>query len=105
MNKVAEIKDFGNDKTLRVSYNGEWILLCLHNENVFAISDKCPHMGTSLYKGTFEDGIVTCKSHKAKINVQTGEIVENAKILFLKMPTKKAKAYEVKVEEGNIFLL
>ena len=104
MKKVAEMKDFDNNTTLRVKYDDEWVLLCKNNEEVFAISDKCPHMGTSLFKGTFENGIVTCKSHKAQIDVRTGEIIEKAKILFVKMPTKKAKTYKVIIREDNIFL-
>ena len=104
MKKVAEMKDFQNEKMLRVSYEDEWVLLCLHKDKVYAISDKCPHMGTSLYKGTLDDGIVTCKSHKAQIDIQTGEIKEKAKILFLKMPTKKAKTYDVVVKEDSIFI-
>lgn len=104
MKKVAQLKDFADNTTLRVQYNNQWVLLCLQGKDVYAISDKCPHMGASLYKGSFENGVVTCASHKAQIDVKTGEILEKAKILFLKMPTKKATTFKVTIKEGDIFL-
>jgi nitrite reductase/ring-hydroxylating ferredoxin subunit len=55
-------------------------------------------------KESIEEGIVTCKSHKAKIDVRTGEIVEKAQLLFLKMPTKKAAIYGVEEKNGDLYI-
>ncbi|MBE0700279.1 MAG: Rieske 2Fe-2S domain-containing protein, partial [Acholeplasmataceae bacterium] len=49
------------------------LLICLE-DNVYAIHDKCPHLGASLDKGDYKDGAVRCKAHGATIDVKTGEI-------------------------------
>ena len=89
---------------LRVVVEGEPVLLLWHDHQVFAISDRCPHLGVSLEKGTLVDGILTCKSHRAQIDITTGAILEKAKILGLKMPTKQAKVYGVEIVGGDVFI-
>lgn len=101
---VASLKEVKEKKKLRVEYEGEPILLTFYDNEIFAMDDRCPHLKASLVKGTFENGIVTCAKHHAQINVKTGEIVENAKILFIKMPVKKAKTFNVKIEEERVFV-
>jgi nitrite reductase/ring-hydroxylating ferredoxin subunit len=36
------------------------ILVIYHGERVFALDNRCPHMGFPLYRGSVEDGILTC---------------------------------------------
>ena len=102
--EVASLKDLKKEVKKRIVIDDQAVLLTYFNKKVYAIADKCPHLGASLVHGSFEEGIVTCPKHGAQIAVQTGEILEKAKILFLKMPTKKAKIYEVKVEDDVIFV-
>jgi len=101
---VANLNELKEKKMLRIEVETSAILLTYHNDHVFAMSDKCPHMGASLAKGTLANGIVTCASHHAQIDVTNGKLVSNPKILFMKMPSKNAKTYQVKVEENNILI-
>jgi nitrite reductase/ring-hydroxylating ferredoxin subunit len=48
--------------------------LCLFAEgdNVFAVDNRCPHMGFPLHRGSIADGILTCHWHHARFDLCTG---------------------------------
>lgn len=99
--KLAQIPE---ETMTRLVLDTQPILLVHHQAQIYAIQDACPHMGASLAKGTLSDGTVVCPKHKAQIDVKTGGVVSKAKMLFLKLPTKAAKVYPVKIEDGKIFV-
>jgi nitrite reductase/ring-hydroxylating ferredoxin subunit len=41
-------------------------------ERVFALDNRCPHMGFPLDRGTVEDGILTCHWHHARFDLASG---------------------------------
>jgi len=102
--KVASLKELKEKKMMRVEVGENAILVTLKDNKVFAISDKCPHMGASLAKGSLSDGVVTCAKHHAQIDVTNGQLVNSPKILFLKVPAKNAKTYATKVEKDDILV-
>lgn len=103
---VAKLEDLQKAFKLRIMLENTPILLLYFEGKVYAINDKCPHLGISLNTGSYdvETGKVTCRAHGAKIDVKTGDIDEKAHIAFFKLPTKKAKSYETKVENGLIYV-
>lgn len=48
------------------------VLLVYENEHVFALDNRCPHMGFPLDRGTIEDGILTCHWHHARFDMASG---------------------------------
>jgi nitrite reductase/ring-hydroxylating ferredoxin subunit len=40
---------------------------------IFALDNRCPHLGFPLHRGTVEDGVLTCHWHHARFDVATGE--------------------------------
>jgi nitrite reductase/ring-hydroxylating ferredoxin subunit len=48
--------------------------LCLFAEgdDVYAVDNRCPHMGFPLHRGTVCDGILTCHWHHARFDLGTG---------------------------------
>jgi nitrite reductase/ring-hydroxylating ferredoxin subunit len=48
--------------------------LCLFAEgdDVYAVDNRCPHMGFPLYRGSITDGILTCHWHHARFDLCTG---------------------------------
>jgi nitrite reductase/ring-hydroxylating ferredoxin subunit len=48
------------------------ILLVYENEHVFALDNRCPHMGFPLDRGSIEDGILTCHWHHARFEMASG---------------------------------
>jgi len=101
---VANFETFVPGQPVLFEQEGVRLLLALKGSKIYAIADKCPHLGTSLMKGSYDDGIVTCKSHGAKIDIVTGDILEKAHLGFVKMPTKKAKSYQVILEDNKVFV-
>jgi len=91
-------------KKVKVTIHDTPLLIAYLEDGVYAINDRCPHFGVSLEKGIIDHHVVICKSHKAKIDLKTGEIVDRAHIGFIKMPTKKAKTYACEVEDGKVYV-
>ena len=46
------------------------ILLVHENGRVFALDNRCPHMGFPLDRGSIEDGILTCHWHHARFDAR-----------------------------------
>ena len=55
-----------------VSSGGETIAVFYHNGRVYAVDNRCPHMGFPLQKGTVKDGILTCHWHHARFDIASG---------------------------------
>jgi nitrite reductase/ring-hydroxylating ferredoxin subunit len=48
------------------------ILIVYDRERVFALDNRCPHMGFPLDRGSVEDGILTCHWHHARFDLESG---------------------------------
>ncbi|PYR48310.1 MAG: hypothetical protein DMF89_16255 [Acidobacteria bacterium] len=55
-----------------VSIAGKTILVVYDDGRVFALDNRCPHMGFPLHRGTVRDGILTCHWHHAKFDLSSG---------------------------------
>lgn len=73
-------------------------------DQVYAIQDRCTHLGASLSKGTIDEKAVTCRSHGAKFHLETGDVLVKPHIGPIKMPAKKAKTFPTVVKEGKVYI-
>ncbi|ACC75226.1 Rieske (2Fe-2S) protein [Paraburkholderia phymatum] len=48
------------------------ILVIYDRGRVFALDNRCPHMGFPLERGTVDDGILTCHWHHARFDLESG---------------------------------
>jgi len=48
------------------------ILVIYDRGRVFALDNRCPHMGFPLERGSFQDGILTCHWHHARFDLESG---------------------------------
>jgi nitrite reductase/ring-hydroxylating ferredoxin subunit len=48
------------------------ILVIYDHGRVFALDNRCPHMGFPLERGSVEDGILTCHWHHARFDLESG---------------------------------
>jgi nitrite reductase/ring-hydroxylating ferredoxin subunit len=48
------------------------ILVVYDRGRVFALDNRCPHMGFPLERGSVEDGILTCHWHDARFDLESG---------------------------------
>lgn len=102
--KAAQTDDFTSENKVLVQLNGKEILLTNVDNEYYAIDNRCPHMGGSLYDGNLSGSIITCPRHHSKFDVKTGKVIKEAKILFIKLGVNDTQSYPVKVEGNDIFV-
>lgn len=48
------------------------IAVLYHNDEIYAVDNRCPHLGFPLHMGSLCDGILTCHWHHARFDVKSG---------------------------------
>ena len=102
--KAAQTGDLTPGNKLKITIEGNTILLANIDGSYYAIDNKCPHLGGSLADGNLEGENIVCPKHGAIFNVKSGKNMGVAKILFLKITPNDAKTYPVKVEGTDILI-
>jgi nitrite reductase/ring-hydroxylating ferredoxin subunit len=57
---------------LAAQAGGHTLALFVAGERVYAVDNRCPHMGFPLSQGSVKDGILTCHWHHARFDLATG---------------------------------
>src|SRR5215467_325228 len=55
-----------------VHQDGHVVCLFAEGDDVYAVDNRCPHMGFPLHKGSVCDGILTCHWHHARFDLESG---------------------------------
>ncbi len=63
---------------------------------LYGIESDCKHMRASLANGLVKDGMVTCKWHSWRYDLETGECLD--------LKGARLRRYEVTIEDGYIFV-
>jgi len=71
--RVADREPLEADGQAVVSEDGRAIALFQYEGEVFAVDNRCPHMGFPLSRGSIEDGILTCHWHHARFELEEGD--------------------------------
>ncbi len=98
---VSELKEHFK---IRVEIDGTPILVTWLADEVYAIQDRCTHLGASLSKGLVDGHHIKCRSHGAVFDVKTGDLIEKPHLGPLKMPAKQAKTFPIIIKEGSIYI-
>jgi len=70
--KVARMADLERKGCMVLQVEGHTIALFLHQGSLYAIDNRCPHMGFPLDRGTLQDGVLTCHWHHARFDLASG---------------------------------
>jgi len=70
--RVARLDELTARGCMPVSTAGHTIALFAHGDGVYAVDNRCPHMGFPLHRGTVRDGILTCHWHHARFDLASG---------------------------------
>lgn len=70
--RVARVEDVAPDRCTTVSVEGHQLALFRANDAIYAVEDRCPHMGFPLHRGTVADGVLTCHWHHARFDLASG---------------------------------
>jgi nitrite reductase/ring-hydroxylating ferredoxin subunit len=70
--RAASLADLRASGRLVVHVGGHSLCLFAAGDEVYAVDNRCPHMGFPLHRGTLCDGILTCHWHHARFDLSTG---------------------------------
>ena len=69
---VGTIEELKQKGYLSVIVQGHDIVVFYSEGTVYALDNRCPHMGFPLSRGSTKDGILTCDWHHARFDIKTG---------------------------------
>ena len=94
--KVCPVEDLERDGFRVVTAEGRTVLVLMDQGNVYALDNRCPHMGFPLHRGTVRDGILTCHWHHAKFDLAGGCTFDPF--------SDDVTAFNVEVRDGLVWL-
>ena len=69
---ICTIEELKQKGYLSVIVQGHDIVVFYSEGSVYALDNRCPHMGFPLSRGSTKDGILTCDWHHARFDIKTG---------------------------------
>jgi nitrite reductase/ring-hydroxylating ferredoxin subunit len=98
---IGSLAELPDRKPVRVSVGEQMILLVKTDEGVMAVGNQCTHQGAGLDRGVIKIAgsvrTVTCPAHGSMFNLETGKPMRPP-------ATKPVPVYDVKVEDGRVFV-
>lgn len=95
--RVARVDDILPGERLWIEFEEETVVLFNIDGRFYCIADLCTHDGGPLEDGDLEGHEVECPRHGARFDVRTGAA--------LCLPAvSPVPTYEVKIEDGEIFI-
>jgi nitrite reductase/ring-hydroxylating ferredoxin subunit len=70
--RVGPLRELRQRGCTVVTAGGQVIAVYYHDGHVYAVDNRCPHMGFPLDRGTVKDGILTCHWHHARFDLASG---------------------------------
>lgn len=96
LTEILELGSVPEGKTRAVFPGGLPVLLVRRGAEVFALENRCAHMGCPLSGGDLDGYTLTCPCHDWRYDVRSGK--------FLDAPEVYIKTYAARVLDGKIFL-
>ncbi len=94
--RVASLEDLNGKESLVVHIEGHTVALFHHQDRVFAVDNRCPHMGFPLDRGSVRDCILTCHWHHARFDLATGGTFDQF--------AGDVRSFPTKVVDGDVFI-
>jgi len=70
--RAGKLTEFDTSGCRVVQVAGYTLALFRRGEEIYALDNRCPHMGFPLSRGTLQDGILTCHWHHARFDLRSG---------------------------------
>ncbi|MGH7431615.1 MAG: Rieske (2Fe-2S) protein, partial [Candidatus Methylomirabilales bacterium] len=94
--KAARMADLERKGCMVLQVEGHTIALFLHQGSLYAIDNRCPHMGFPLDRGTLQDGVLTCHWHHARFDLASGGTFDPW--------ADDVRSFPVRVEEDEVWI-
>jgi nitrite reductase/ring-hydroxylating ferredoxin subunit len=69
---VSTLEELKKKGCISFNVDGYDLVIFNHEGRVYALDNRCPHMGFPLSRGTTKDGILTCDWHHARFDLKSG---------------------------------
>jgi nitrite reductase/ring-hydroxylating ferredoxin subunit len=93
---VGTLEELKHRGYFSVTVQGHDIVLFYLEGEVYALDNRCPHMGFPLSRGSTKDGILTCDWHHARFDIKTGGCFD--------LWADDVPVFAVNVIDGNVFV-
>jgi 3-phenylpropionate/trans-cinnamate dioxygenase ferredoxin component len=108
---AGKISDYPVGAMRAINLEGTDVLVANVGGKIYALNNRCPHMGGNLSKGILNGQVVTCPLHGSQFDITTGENIRWLKgtgILsslgkVVKHPANATK-YNVKVDGQQVLV-
>ena len=94
--RVGTLDEVRAKGVLTASGNGKVAAVFYHEGRVYAVDNRCPHMGFPLSRGSCKDGILTCEWHYARFDLATGGAFD--------LWAGDVDVYPVEIRDGDVWI-
>ena len=94
--KAAQVADIQATGSLIVNLEGQTIALFSQGDKIYAVDNRCPHMGFPLHRGTVKDCILTCHWHHARFDLTSGGTFD--------LWADDVRAFPVEIRSGEVWV-
>ncbi len=94
---IAAREELDADFPLGVEVDGQCLGIYLHDNQVHALEDICPHAHAHLSQGFQENGQIECPLHAARFDIASGKLQNE-------IGERDIRCFPVKVENGRVLV-
>ncbi len=94
--RAGSIEEIKREGMKVVSAEGRTILIVHDEGRLYALDNRCPHMGFPLRRGAVRDGILTCHWHHAKFDLSGGCTLDPF--------ADDVPAFHVETRDGDVYV-
>ena len=94
--RAAMLDDVRAAGRMAVRVGSRALALFFHDGRVYAVDNRCPHMGFPLHRGSVRDGILTCHWHHARFDLESGGTFDQF--------ADEARVFPVEVRDGEVWV-
>jgi len=94
--ETAELEKLPENRPHAVFPLGLPVLLVRRGAEVYALENRCAHMGCPLSGGTLDGNTLTCPCHDWRFDIRDGK--------FLDAPEIGLKVYRAEIRGGKVFV-
>jgi nitrite reductase/ring-hydroxylating ferredoxin subunit len=94
--RAAQLADVQAAGYLVIHAEGQAIALFTQGDKIYAVDNRCPHMGFPLHRGTVKDCILTCHWHHARFDLNSGGTFD--------LWADDVRSFPVEIRSGEVWI-
>ena len=94
--RVARLTDVQEAGCMATRVEGHTLALFDCGDKIYAVDNRCPHMGFPLHRGTVKNGILTCHWHHARFDLASGGTFDQF--------ADDVRGFPVQIRDGQVWV-